>query len=218
MILFRPVGLEELLLIYRSGMRAFPPRLPDQPIFYPVLNGEYARQIAREWNTGTCSLAGLVTRFGVDDGYAERFERRVVGSRVHEELWVPAEELAEFNGHIAGLIEVTAAYFGEGYRGAIPREPCLLTARDLKGYFLGLEKALAYSGFDVLGETSLNHESMFLNYFWWEQQDFTADGMDIAARNRLLEALRHMWAMTGRSDIRLGLVDPSRGEDDILVR
>ena len=59
---------------------------------------------------------------------------------------------------------------------------------------------------------------MFLNYFWWEQQDFTADGMDIAARNRLLEALRHMWAMTGRSDIRLGLVDPSRGEDDILVR
>lgn len=116
MILFRPVGLEELRLIDAAGMRAFPPRLPEQPIFYPVLNEEYARQIARDWNTKQHSLVGFVTRFEVEDAYVAKFERRVVGSRVHEELWVPAEELAEFNRHIDGRIDVVAAYFGEGWR------------------------------------------------------------------------------------------------------
>jgi hypothetical protein len=116
MILWRPVGLDELRLLDAAGMRAFPPRLPEQPIFYPVLNEEYARQIARDWNTRQHSLAGFVTRFAVGDAYVARFERRIVGSRVHEELWVPAEELGEFNAHIVGTIEVTAAYFGEGWR------------------------------------------------------------------------------------------------------
>lgn len=35
-ILFRPVGPRELALIASSGYQAFPPRLPEQPIFYPV--------------------------------------------------------------------------------------------------------------------------------------------------------------------------------------
>lgn len=48
MILYRPVGLEALRLIYDADMRAFPPRLPDQPIFYPVTNDGYAKQIAKD--------------------------------------------------------------------------------------------------------------------------------------------------------------------------
>jgi hypothetical protein len=36
--LWRPVGPEELALVEASGRRAWPPRLPEQPIFYPVLN------------------------------------------------------------------------------------------------------------------------------------------------------------------------------------
>jgi hypothetical protein len=48
MPLYRPVGLEELRLIYETDMRAFPPRLPVQPIFYPVTNEEYAKQIAKD--------------------------------------------------------------------------------------------------------------------------------------------------------------------------
>ena len=48
--LFRPVGPKELELIKASGWKAFPPRLSDQPIFYPVLNEDYAVQIARDWN------------------------------------------------------------------------------------------------------------------------------------------------------------------------
>jgi hypothetical protein len=35
--LYRPVGKKELELIRASGFRAFPPRLPGQPFFYPVL-------------------------------------------------------------------------------------------------------------------------------------------------------------------------------------
>ncbi|MDQ3711150.1 MAG: hypothetical protein M3388_02900 [Acidobacteriota bacterium] len=38
MWLYRPVGLKELELIYDSGFSEFPPRLPHQPFFYPVLN------------------------------------------------------------------------------------------------------------------------------------------------------------------------------------
>jgi hypothetical protein len=41
-ILYRPAGPKELALIAASGCRRFPPRLPEQPIFYPVLNEDYA--------------------------------------------------------------------------------------------------------------------------------------------------------------------------------
>lgn len=119
MLLYRPVGLEELRLVYEARMRGFPPRLPDQPIFYPVLNEPYAEQIARDWNTKTGTRSGFVTRFEVDTVYAAKFEGRVVGGRAHEELWVPAEELEEFNGKLVSPIEVTSAFFGDDYRGWI---------------------------------------------------------------------------------------------------
>jgi len=48
--LYRPVGPKELAPIEASGWKEFPPRLPGQPIFYPVTNEEYATQIARDWN------------------------------------------------------------------------------------------------------------------------------------------------------------------------
>jgi hypothetical protein len=115
MILYRPVGLHELRLIAATNYQAFPPRLADQPIFYPVLNFGYAEQIARDWNTKSSSFAGFVTRFEVEDEYATRFPVQVVGGREHEELWVPAEELAEFNSHIIGKIEILASYYGEQF-------------------------------------------------------------------------------------------------------
>jgi hypothetical protein len=108
-VLFRPVGPKELELIEAAGFRAFPPRLPDQPIFYPVLNQGYAEQIARDWNV-PASGAGYVTRFDVDAAFVSRYPRQVVGGREHEELWVPAEELEEFNRHIVGTIEIVAEF------------------------------------------------------------------------------------------------------------
>ena len=104
--LYRPVGPEELELIEASGWLAFPPRLPDQPIFYPVTNEPYAIQIARDWNV-PASGSGYVTRFEVDSTYLRKFPVRTVGGREHTELWVPAEELDEFNQHIIGKIEIT---------------------------------------------------------------------------------------------------------------
>ena len=107
--LYRPVGPAELALIEANGWRAFPPRLPDQPIFYPVLNEEYARQIAERWNLRD-NGAGFVTRFTVDSAFLRRYPAEQVGSATHRELWVPAEELDEFNRHIVGPIEVIAGY------------------------------------------------------------------------------------------------------------
>jgi hypothetical protein len=103
--LYRPVGPRELELIKVSGWREFPPRLPDQPIFYPVINQPYARQIARDWNV-KASGAGFVTRFAMNATYIGRFPVQTVGGAVHTEYWIPAEELKEFNANIVGLIEV----------------------------------------------------------------------------------------------------------------
>jgi hypothetical protein len=108
-ILYRPVGSKELALIRASGYRAFPPRLPEQPIFYPVLNEEYARQIARDWNV-KASGAGYVTRFAVRTEFVDRYPVHTVGSSVHQELWIPAEDLAELNRNIVGLIEAIEEY------------------------------------------------------------------------------------------------------------
>jgi hypothetical protein len=103
-------------------MRAFPPRLPEQPIFYPVTNEAYAAQIARDWNTKSGSKMGFVTRFAVRKSFLDRYQRHVVGAREHEEYWIPAEDLPAFNDNILGNIEVIARFtaardrFGGGLR------------------------------------------------------------------------------------------------------
>ena len=111
--LFRPVGPKELALIEASGWKAFPPRLPEQPIFYPVTNEAYAIQIARDWNV-KADGSGFVTRFKVDANYAARFPKKVVGGAIHEELWVPAEDLPEFNSKIIGEIEAIHSFRPKG--------------------------------------------------------------------------------------------------------
>ena len=111
MVLYRPVGTKELELIEESGYTKYPPRLPEQPIFYPVLNEKYATEIASQWNVKyNDDHKGYVTRFEIDDGYAGQFEVQTVGSAYHQELWVPAEELEAFNQHIIGEINVIREY------------------------------------------------------------------------------------------------------------
>ena len=113
-VLFRPVGEAELRLIRESGFAAFPPRLEHQPIFYPVLNEDYAVQIARDWNTKDAASghAGYVTRFRVRASFLARYPVQTVGARVHQEYWIPAEELDDFNRAIVGPIEVIAEFRG----------------------------------------------------------------------------------------------------------
>jgi hypothetical protein len=110
--LFRPVGPKELALIRESGFAAFPPRLPAQPIFYPVLTRAYADQIARDWNSkdrGT-GQQGFVVRFEVDSTYLARFEPKQVGDVAHLEYWIPAEQLPEFNRNIVGAITIVSEF------------------------------------------------------------------------------------------------------------
>jgi hypothetical protein len=107
--LYRPVGPEELKLIEALGWKAFPPRLPEQPIFYPVVQQEYAVKIARDWNV-RASGAGFVTRFEVDAEYLSQFDVQYVGGKDHAEYWIPAERLDEFNAHIVSAIEVVAEF------------------------------------------------------------------------------------------------------------
>jgi hypothetical protein len=110
--LWRPTGPEELALVEASGWTAWPPRLPEQPIFYPVLNEDYAVRIARDWNVPACGR-GYVTRFEVDSDFVSRYPVRQAGGRTILELWVPAEELDEFNAHIVGRIEVVREFHAE---------------------------------------------------------------------------------------------------------
>lgn len=109
MDLFRPVGEKEYLLIQESGFKTFPPRLPEQPIFYPVLNQEYAAEIASKWNAKD-GQKGYVLKFAVDDDFILKYEPHTVGAGYHQELWIPADELDEFNDHIIGTITVAAIY------------------------------------------------------------------------------------------------------------
>ena len=114
-ILFRPVGFKELLLIADSGFRSFPPRLPEQPFFYPVLSVEYARKIAQGWNTKDefSEYIGCVVQFEVDEAAIQRYPAQIAGGSLHQELQIPAEELVEFNASIIGTIKVIEVYIGE---------------------------------------------------------------------------------------------------------
>lgn len=110
--LFRPVGQKELELIQATDMTRFPPRLPDQPIFYPVTTLEYARLIASDWNVRdeASGFVGYVLRFRVLKEYLDRHPPREAGGRDLIEYWIPSEELVAFNQAIVGLIEVVERY------------------------------------------------------------------------------------------------------------
>ena len=108
--LYRPVGAAELSLIEGSGYTRFPPRLPEQPIFYPVTNQGYAEQIARDWNTKEPSGKGFVTRFEVCADHLAQYQPKIVGGSTHEEYWIPAEALEAFNDAIVGGIKVVARF------------------------------------------------------------------------------------------------------------
>jgi len=108
-ILFRPTGLKELELVAASGFRRWPPRLPEQPIFYPVTNEEYAKEISINWNVRSGGL-GYVTKFHVRKSFMERYQIHKVGGEIHTEWWIPGEDLEELNENIVGLIEIIGEY------------------------------------------------------------------------------------------------------------
>jgi len=107
--LYRPVNDKELSLIKEMNFSGFPPRLADQPIFYPVMNEEYATQITKDWNVSTYGV-GYVTRFAVVTEFLSKYPVQNVGATLHDELWIPAEDLADMNRNIVGKVEVIAEF------------------------------------------------------------------------------------------------------------
>ncbi len=193
MILYRPVGMNELQLIFEADMRSYPPRLSEPPILYPVLNFEYAKKIAKDWNTKEAPFAGYVTRFEVDDEYVTRFERKVVGASWHEELWVPAEELKTFNAHICSRIVVEEAYFGDKFKGYIP-ERFGFEGKDAVAQFVMLAKIMDYAAMDFYFEIATNKLAVYLNYGYWLKYDFSDDELGGENKNEVVKKVEKAWS------------------------
>ncbi|MFQ3227056.1 MAG: hypothetical protein ACI8RW_000437 [Porticoccaceae bacterium] len=107
--MYRPTGPQELELVKDSRYTAWPPRLPGQPIFYPVTNEQYAKEIATQWNIKDSGI-GYVTKFEVNKSFVDNYKIEQVGAAHHTEWWVPAGELEQLNKNIIGKIEVIGEY------------------------------------------------------------------------------------------------------------
>jgi hypothetical protein len=192
--LFRPVGLHELALLWDSGMREFPPRLAHQPIFYPVANLEYARQIAAEWNVSdeASGFSGFVTQFDVADSHLADFEPHVVGASTHVEYWIPAEELPAFNRAIDGLIAVTAAFFGPRFQGWIPDQFGFKSKNAIEQFVI-LATSFDYSSMDFVLEISANRKTVYLNSCFWAQHDFSDVGIAAPQKATVLDGVYRVW-------------------------
>ena len=192
MILWRPVGLGEMGLIFDSGMRRFPPRLPEQPIFYPVLAQSYAAEIAAGWNVRDAPHAGYVLRFEVDDDYISNFAVHVVGASVHKELWIPSEQLAEFNDHLQGSISAEEAFFGSQFVGETPAQ-FMLAGKNAPEQIQALVAILAYSAMDFALELSANARAVFLHYPFWKSAGGSRFGIEPRQFATCLSAIHEVW-------------------------
>ncbi len=151
-------------------MRAFPARLIDQPIFYPVTNLEYAIQIAHDWNAKPTGC-GYVLSFEIEHGYADKFEKKIVGASLHEELWVPAELLPDFNSHILGTIKLERAFFSGAFEGFKTPMPSFGGLHDAFHYGTAVEQLVALCSPELSERTAdvINsyNKCIFLTYPYW---------------------------------------------------
>jgi len=192
--LFRPVGLLELERILDSECRAFPPRLPEQPIFYPVLNREYAEQIARDWNPSDARSghAGFVTDFEVEASHLDRFEVKTVGANRHQELWIPAEELGAFNAKLKSRIRVTQAFYGDAYLGPRPL-PTVVRAANPREQLSLFHASFEYNRFDFVLEVSANWRLVLANHAFWSVCPPEQQGLSVDAARAVLSAIAVEW-------------------------
>lgn len=170
MKLYRPVGLYEMEKILESDGKKFPPRLAEQPIFYPVLNISYAEQIARDWNQNDLNsgFVGFVTEFEIDDDYIENYEIHCVGSNIHQEYWIPAEKLHEFNKNITSKITIVDAFYGEQYVGIKPYGATGFKERSINKQIEILNNVMNYNAMDFSGAVFVEWKLVNLNLLYWQ--------------------------------------------------
>ncbi|HLJ23766.1 MAG TPA: hypothetical protein VKT71_06630 [Candidatus Acidoferrales bacterium] len=190
--LYRPIGLQELALLWDSGMREFPPRLIQQPIFYPVVNLEYARQIARDWNTpdANSGFAGFVTRFDVSSTYLTKYELHTAGSSTHREYWIPAREMTAFNKAINRMISVEEAYFGREFSGYVPDDGNL-KGQNAVAQYAALSNLVDFAAFSA--EVSASRKAVFLNCRYWFDADLVILGGTGELRYLFFTKLAKAW-------------------------
>lgn len=111
-VMYRPTGPEEYELVANSGFTKWPPRLEGQPIFYPVTNEKYAREITEQWNIRDSGV-GYVFKFLVKQSFVEKYNVEKVGGQNHTEWWIPSEKMDELNNSIVGKIEMIGRYPAE---------------------------------------------------------------------------------------------------------
>jgi hypothetical protein len=192
--LYRPVGLDEAVKIVRVDGSGFPARRPEQPIFSSKLTRDYAEQVAQRWDAPNAmsGYAGFVTAFQVDTEYVAQFKAHAVGSSIHREVWVPAEQLEAFNQHLIGPIDLVSAYYGEQYTGPTP------LATNLKGRSAYeqlplLERIRDYSGMDFLSELQWQRLVVQLNFAYWVRSDFTLEDLSPARKVAILQDVQTSW-------------------------
>lgn len=111
-VMYRPTGPEEYQLVADSDFTKWPPRLEGQPIFYPVTNETYAREITEQWNIRDSGV-GYFFRFLVRRSFADAYSLEKVGGTDHTEWWIPADKMNELNDSIVGKIEMVGRYPSE---------------------------------------------------------------------------------------------------------
>lgn len=173
-------------------MREFPQRLENQPIFYPVVNLEYARQIARDWNTpdAKSGFSGFVTKFEVSSTYLSKYELHTAGSAAHREYWIPAKELSVFNKAINGQISVEEGFFGSDFVGYGEEE----------NGFKGLKAAEQFAALlemseqaDFVSQVSTHRKAIYLNCLYWLNTDISSLKCTVEEREMYFTKLVNAW-------------------------
>lgn len=127
-----------------------------------------------------------MTRFEVEDAHASRFERRIVGARQHEELWVPAEDLPSFNARLLGPIEAVSAFFGVDFVGDSPE-------RDPRAHLHRIVVAQQDGDDALVRELEVTQLLTFLYFPYWLASDASALRIDPERLAVALASIRRCW-------------------------
>ncbi|SFL07672.1 hypothetical protein SAMN03159341_10387 [Paenibacillus sp. 1_12] len=201
--LYRPVGLYEMQLILNRGLKGFPPRLPEQPNFYSVLSKHYAEQMAMNWNTDDAQsgFSGFVTEWDMNESYINKLDRQIVGTALHEELWVPAEQLPRFNTQIQGAIRLIDVYYGSQYKCEISGD-FVSAGTNVVEQFLFFKVMLDCNALDLRREVERNWQLVLLNFKFWVLADPFQLGVSRKEKQRLLGEMTNAWQFI-RPELRL---------------
>ncbi|WP_337100030.1 hypothetical protein [Paenibacillus sp. YIM B09110] len=178
-------------LMLDGDLKGFPPRLPEQPIFYPVLNKPYADQIARSWNTKDkfSGYVGFVTEFKVASPFIDQFEEQVVGAGMHNELWIPSEQVEELNQNILGRIQLVDVFYGNDYMG-LEQEGNTLDNKSLVEQFIYLKDKMSINMNDSKLLIREHWQQIFMNACYW---NFAELGITEQVKADTLSSMIHCW-------------------------